>query len=89
VYLSSLHVLVPNTYSELDTEGYECLVEGSPVRIRHQSCEGYKAQPGLRPSMGRRGLRGRRINDLIKIWGGFRQLDESSKALMGGNKVST
>lgn len=30
----------------------------------------------------RRGRRGRRVNDLIEIWGGFRELDESSKALM-------
>jgi hypothetical protein len=33
--------------------------------------------------MGRKeGLKGRRVNDLIEIWGGFRQLDEFSKALM-------
>jgi hypothetical protein len=33
--------------------------------------------------MGRKeGLKGCRVNDLIEIWGGFRQLDESSKALM-------
>jgi hypothetical protein len=80
-----LHVVIPNrSYSELDTERYICVVEGWPVCLRHRSCEGYKAQLGLRPQLGEKRSyhRGRRVNDLIEIWGGFRQLDESSKALM-------
>ena len=77
--------LIPNGsyYSELDTKRYVCILEGCPVCLCHRSCRGYKAQPGLQPlHWERRGRRGRRVNDLIEIWGGFQQLDESSKALM-------
>jgi len=49
-----LHALISNkSCSELDTERYVCVVEGWPVCLRHRSCEGYKAQPGQRPSIGR------------------------------------